>query len=69
MLTSLSVDEILSPRYVDCSFNFRVLPFKVKMAPSCLNIWTLFYLRLLSGQFLLPLVIEYAAGIQLGQGF
>ena len=37
ILTSLSVDEILLPRYVNCSTNFRGLPLKMKIAPSCLN--------------------------------
>ena len=35
MLTLLSVDEILLPRYMNWSTNFRVLPFKVKMTPFC----------------------------------
>ena len=34
MLTSLSVDEILLPKYVNLSTNFRDLPLKVEMAPS-----------------------------------
>ena len=32
ILTSLSVDEILLPRYVNLSTNFRGLPLKVDMA-------------------------------------
>ena len=34
MLTSLSVDEIFSLKYVNRFTNFRGLPFKVEMAPS-----------------------------------
>ena len=37
MLTSLSVDEILLPRYVNWSINFKGLPFKEEMAPSYLK--------------------------------
>ena len=37
MLTSLSVDEILLPKYVNLSTNFRGLPLKVKIAPSHLK--------------------------------
>ena len=37
MLTSLSVDEILLPRYENWSTNFRGLPLRVEMAPSCLK--------------------------------
>ena len=33
MLTSLSVNEILLPKYVNLSNNFRGLPLKVEMAP------------------------------------
>ena len=32
MLTSLSIDEILLPRYVNWSTNFRVLPLRMEMA-------------------------------------
>ena len=35
MLTSLSVDEMLLPRYVNWLTNFR--SFKLKIAPSCLK--------------------------------
>ena len=35
MLTSFSVDEILLPKYVNWSTNFRGLPFKVEMASFC----------------------------------
>ena len=34
MVTSLSVDEILLPRYVNGSTNFRGLLFNEQMAPS-----------------------------------
>ena len=37
MLTSLSIDEILLPRYVNLSTNFRGLPLRVEMAPSHLK--------------------------------
>ena len=37
MLTSLSIDKILLPRYVNLSTNFRGLLLKVEMAPSCLK--------------------------------
>ena len=37
MLTRLSVDEILLPRYVILSINFRGLPLQVEMAPSHLK--------------------------------
>ena len=37
ILTSLSVDEILLPSYVNLSTNFRGLPLKVDMAPSHLK--------------------------------
>ena len=37
MLTSLSVDEILLPRYVNLSSNFRGLLLKVEMAPCHLK--------------------------------
>ena len=36
MLTSFSVDEILLPRYMNCSTNFRGLPLK-GIALSCLK--------------------------------
>ena len=36
MLTSLSVDEILLPRYINLSTNFRGLLLKVKISP-CLK--------------------------------
>ena len=37
MLTSLSVDEILLQTYVRWSTNFRGLPLKEEIAPSCLK--------------------------------
>ena len=37
MLTSLSVDETLLPCYEKWSTSFRILPFNVEMAPSCLE--------------------------------
>ena len=33
MLTSLSVDEIMLPKYANFSINFRGLPLRLKMAP------------------------------------
>ena len=36
-LTSLSVDEILLPRYVNWSTNFRGLPLQMEMTPLCLK--------------------------------
>ena len=35
MLTLLLVDEILLPKYVNLSINFRGLPLQVEMATSC----------------------------------
>ena len=37
ILTSLSVDEIWLPRYVNWSINFRGLTLKVEMEPSRLK--------------------------------
>ena len=37
MLTSLQVDEILLPRYVNKSLNFRGLPLKMEMITSNLK--------------------------------
>ena len=37
MVTSLSVDEILLPRYVNFSTNIRSMPVRVEMAPSRLK--------------------------------
>ena len=37
ILTSLSIDETLLPRYVKLSTNFRGSLLRVDMAPSCLN--------------------------------
>ena len=34
IMTSLSVDEMLQPRYVNLSTYFRDQPFTVKMVPS-----------------------------------
>ena len=36
ILKSLSVDEILLMRYVNLTTNFRGLPLRVEMVPSCL---------------------------------
>ena len=58
MLTSLSVDKILLPRYVNISTNFRGLPFKVEMY-SVLFTFT---------QWPIPnllLALGYSVGIQL----
>ena len=38
ILTSLSVDEMLLPRYMNLSTNFRGLPFRVEMTPSWLKL-------------------------------
>ena len=40
MLTSLSVDEILLPRYQNWAANFRDLSLLVAIAPSSSNAWT-----------------------------
>ena len=37
MLTSLSLDEMLLPRYVNWSTNSKGMPLRVEMAPSCLK--------------------------------
>ena len=37
MLTSLSVDEMLPPRYVNWSINLKCLPFNAEMVPSGLK--------------------------------
>ena len=37
MLTSFTVDEILLPKQLNWSTNFRGLPLKLVMVPSCLN--------------------------------
>ena len=37
ILTSLSVNEILLPRYVNWSTSFRGFPLKVEIASSCLK--------------------------------
>ena len=37
MLTSLSVDETLLPRYVNLSTNFRCSQHRVEIAPTCLK--------------------------------
>ena len=49
ILTSLSVDETLLPKYINLSTNFKGLPLRVEMAPSCLKHMNLFYLRSLGG--------------------
>ena len=71
------VDEILLPRYVNWSTNFRSLPLKVQMAPSCLKYMNsvLFVftnasccLRLACVLLLVLLLAPgLAAGFQLGQ--
>ena len=53
LLTSLSVDEILLLRYVNCSTNFRGLPLRVERVPFCLKHMKSFYLCLHRGQYLL----------------
>ena len=37
ILTALSVDKILLPRYVNESTNFKALSFSVNLSPSCLK--------------------------------
>ena len=54
ILTLLSVDEILLPRYVNWSINFKDLQSSVEMASFCLKHSTLFYLSSRTGQCLLP---------------
>ena len=44
MLTSLSVDEILLPRYVKWNTNFRNWLSNVENTPSCLKYMNIFYL-------------------------
>ena len=52
MLTPISVDEMLLPRYVNWSTNFRDLPLYLQMASSCLkhihSVLLLFTLGLMS---------------------
>ena len=66
MLTPLSADGTLLPRYVKLSTNFRCLAFRVEMAHSSLNTWTLFYLLPRRGLCLLLIALGYAEGILLG---
>ena len=65
MLTSLSVDEMLLPRYVNLSTNFRGLLFKVEMLPSHLK----HELCFISVQCLLLLPLGYVVGIWLGLAY
>ena len=66
ILTSLSVDEILLPRCVNLSTNFRGLPLNVEMASSHLkHINSVLFTFTWRQCFLLP-APGYAAGIQLG---
>ena len=67
ILTLLSVDEKLLPRYVNMSTNFKSLPHRVEKAPPRLK-------RMYSVLFaftwrLMPPVVapDYAAGIRLGE--
>ena len=58
VLTLLSIDEMLLPRYANWSANFRGLPLKVKMIP--------FYLHSYRGQCLSLFDLGHAVGILLG---
>ena len=51
MLTSLSVDEILLPRYVNRSKNFRGLLLKVEMAYFCFLLKCLLFISFLTLRF------------------
>ena len=42
MVILLSVDEILLPRYVNWSTNFKGLPINMEMAPSCFKVHELY---------------------------
>ena len=72
ILTLLSVDKILLPRYVNWSINFRGLPSDVGLASFCLKIlfkgWTLFYMSSHRGQCLLLPAPGYVAEIWLWAG-
>ena len=60
MLISISVDEILLPRYVNLSTTFRGLPLRVEMAPPHLkHVLCFIYL----------LTLGYAVGILLGLAY
>ena len=67
MLTSLSVDEILLPRYVNLSINFRGLLLRVNMVPYHLkqmnSVLFVFMKRPMPPTF----ALGYVAGILLGQ--
>ena len=66
ILTSLSVDGILWPRYVNISTNFRGSPFRVEMAPFQLKHMYSFCLCSHGGQCLLLPAPGYVAWILLG---
>ena len=67
MLTSLSIDEILLPRYENLSTNFRGLLLKGEMALSHLKHMNSVLFLSCEDQCLLLLALGYAVGIQLGQ--
>ena len=58
ILMSLSVDEMLPPKYVNLSNNYQEPPFKVEMSLFCLHSH--------GGHYLLLPALDYAIGIQLG---
>ena len=66
IMISLSVNEILLPRYEKWSTNFRDLSFNMEMAPSCLNSRN-FFIRAHRSQCLLLPSQSYAAEIRLKQ--
>ena len=61
MLTSLLVDEMLLPKYVNWSTNLRGLPFRVKMILFCLKYW-----RSRNEPFFLLFALGYAVRFPLG---
>ena len=63
MLTLLSIDEMLLPRYVNWSTNFRGLPLTVEMVPFYQNIFNLFYLYSNRAQYLLLLALGILLGL------
>ena len=60
ILTSISEDEILLPRRINCSTNFKVSPLKVEMSPCCLKLMN--YLRLRFGLLLFTKVSKKDSG-------
>ena len=66
MLTSLSIEEILLPRYVNLSTNLRELPFRVEIAPSHLKHMYYFICIHVEANCLLLLSLGNAEEIWLG---